>query len=117
SPFLMEPENHPLYRRLCELLLDLPPLPRQQLICTLSSYERAHLQQVVETAQHVITIQLYEAHRLVDTVKLATRVLGIFFAANERGRQLPHSAFYNDALNSDEFVDLEQDYSKWKHRD
>ncbi|CAI5461354.1 unnamed protein product [Closterium sp. Yama58-4] len=117
SPFLMEPENHPLYRRLCKLLLDLPPLPRQQLICTLASYERGHLQQVVETAQHVITIQLYETHRLVDTVKLATRVLGIFFSANERGHQLPHSAFYNDAMNSDEFVDLEQDYTKWKHRD
>ncbi|GJP52902.1 hypothetical protein CLOM_g12065 [Closterium sp. NIES-68] len=117
SPFLMDPEHHPLYRRLCKLLLDLPPLARQQLVSTLASYEREHLQQLVETAQHVITIQLYESQRLVETVRLATRVLGIFFAANQRGHQLPHSAFYNDAINSDEFVDLEQDYTKWKHRD
>lgn len=117
NPLLMEPDYHSQLEKLNAILVALPVDGQLRLIKILESFTKGQFEVINDMLQQLITVSLYEAsHQFGAAVEGATKVLGFLFAANEKALALPHTAFYNDAVNDEDF-NIEEDYSRSKQHD
>ncbi|EFJ08655.1 hypothetical protein SELMODRAFT_447965 [Selaginella moellendorffii] len=108
----MEPDYYGTLSRLWRLVLDAPQSFRASLFSALKEYDGKQLERLVVVIQQFITIQLYEFQQVNTMVVSGVEILGFIYSVNESSLRIGHSAFYNDAVNNDDF-NLKDDFSRW----
>eukprot|EP00470_Lotharella_oceanica_P007318 CAMPEP_0170191756 /NCGR_PEP_ID=MMETSP0040_2-20121228/52448_1 /TAXON_ID=641309 /ORGANISM="Lotharella oceanica, Strain CCMP622" /LENGTH=816 /DNA_ID=CAMNT_0010439909 /DNA_START=11 /DNA_END=2461 /DNA_ORIENTATION=- len=91
NPSFLDPEFHPVFRKLCEIITKLPEAQKDILVNWMSKYTAKRMEELIGRIQQYITVRWYTG-RQVDDLQYGTTVLGLLYRANEPWR--PHEVHH-----------------------
>mmetsp|Transcript_8195 Transcript_8195/g.11619 ORF Transcript_8195/g.11619 Transcript_8195/m.11619 type:complete len:828 (-) Transcript_8195:219-2702(-) len=82
NPAFLDPEYHPVVRKLCEVISKLASRHHKILVGWFSRYPTRRMEELIGRIQQYITVRWYTG-RQVDDLQYGTIVLGLLYKANE----------------------------------